>query len=105
MVKAVNLGGDADTIGAITGGLAGALYGYEAIPVRWKSFIDRKTRSVFKPAGRRRNKEQNGELRMEAIIKLSFADEKGINCAAIGYRPICPEEGKGEDCPLKEVGE
>lgn len=42
---------------------------------------------------------------MEAIIKLSFADEKGINCAAIGYRPICPEEGKGEDCPLKEVGE
>ena len=47
VVKAVNLGGDADTIGAITGGLAGALYGYEAIPVRWKSFIDRKTRSVL----------------------------------------------------------
>lgn len=35
VVKAVNLGGDADTIGAITGGLAGALYGYEAIPKRW----------------------------------------------------------------------
>lgn len=35
VVKAVNLGGDADTIGAITGGLAGALYGYEAIPERW----------------------------------------------------------------------
>lgn len=33
---AVNLGGDADTIGAITGGLAGALYGYKHIPDRWK---------------------------------------------------------------------
>lgn len=35
VVKAVNLGGDADTIGAITGGLAGAMYGFEAIPERW----------------------------------------------------------------------
>jgi len=35
VVKAVNLGGDADTIGAITGGLAGALYGYRSIPERW----------------------------------------------------------------------
>ena len=32
---AVNLGGDADTIGAITGGLAGALCGYNKIPERW----------------------------------------------------------------------
>ena len=35
LIKAVNLGGDADTIGAITGGLAGAYYGYDAIPQRW----------------------------------------------------------------------
>ena len=35
LVKAVNLGGDADTIGAITGGLLGALVGFEAIPERW----------------------------------------------------------------------
>ena len=40
VTKAVNLGGDADTIGAITGGLAGALYGYDAIPGRWLSQID-----------------------------------------------------------------
>lgn len=32
---AVNLGGDADTIGAITGGLAGAIYGATKIPLRW----------------------------------------------------------------------
>ena len=42
VIKAVNLGGDADTIGAITGGLAGALYGHEAIPERWKNRLDPK---------------------------------------------------------------
>ena len=39
LVKAVNLDGDADTIGAITGGLAGALYGFEAIPKRWTNHL------------------------------------------------------------------
>lgn len=32
---AANMGGDADTIAAICGGLAGAYYGFEAIPERW----------------------------------------------------------------------
>jgi ADP-ribosyl-[dinitrogen reductase] hydrolase len=32
LVTAVNLGGDADTVGAVTGQLAGALYGASAIP-------------------------------------------------------------------------
>lgn len=32
VLKAVNLGGDSDTIGAITGQLAGAYYGFESIP-------------------------------------------------------------------------
>ena len=40
VVEAVNRGGDADTIGAITGGLAGAYYGYEAIPKRWIAALD-----------------------------------------------------------------
>lgn len=35
IIGAVNHGGDADTIAAITGSLVGALYGYEAIPERW----------------------------------------------------------------------
>lgn len=35
VIEAANLGGDADTIAAITGGLAGALYGYDSIPKRW----------------------------------------------------------------------
>lgn len=47
VVMAANMGGDADTIGAITGGLAGALYGYEAIPLRWRTLIDANTKSVL----------------------------------------------------------
>ena len=34
--KAVNLGEDADTTGAIYGQLAGAYYGLEAIPAQWR---------------------------------------------------------------------
>ncbi len=36
---AVNLGDDADTTGAVYGQLAGALYGAEAIPERWRSLL------------------------------------------------------------------
>lgn len=35
ILAAVNLGDDADTVGAIAGQLAGAHYGYEAIPAEW----------------------------------------------------------------------
>lgn len=35
VLKAVNLGGDTDTIGAITGSLAGLYYGLEGIPKEW----------------------------------------------------------------------
>lgn len=35
VLKAVNLGGDTDTTGAVTGGLAGLLYGHKDIPNNW----------------------------------------------------------------------
>ena len=35
LLKAVNLGDDADSVGAVTGQLAGARYGYGAIPAEW----------------------------------------------------------------------
>lgn len=35
VLRAVNLGEDTDTTGAVTGGLAALLYGWEAIPRRW----------------------------------------------------------------------
>ncbi|MBP6978226.1 MAG: ADP-ribosylglycohydrolase family protein, partial [Bacteroidales bacterium] len=41
VLKAVNLGEDTDTTGAITGGLAGLLYGFDNIPVEWINKIAR----------------------------------------------------------------
>lgn len=35
VLKAVNLGGDTDTVAAIAGGLAGLYYGYDSIPDTW----------------------------------------------------------------------
>lgn len=40
IVMAVNAGGDADTIAAITGSLVGALYGFDAISQRWIDQLD-----------------------------------------------------------------
>jgi ADP-ribosyl-[dinitrogen reductase] hydrolase len=35
LITAVNQGGDADTVGALTGALAGAYWGVDSIPIRW----------------------------------------------------------------------
>lgn len=41
VLAAVNLGGDTDTTGAVVGGMAGWLYGREAIPVEWINALPR----------------------------------------------------------------
>ena len=42
VLKAVNLGNDTDTTGAVAGSLAGIYYGYEAIPEDWLKTIVRR---------------------------------------------------------------
>lgn len=42
VLKAVNLGGDTDTIAAIAGGWAGILYGYKSIPKAWRKQLKNK---------------------------------------------------------------
>ena len=42
LLKAVNLGDDSDTVGAIAGGLAGLYYGYAGIPQIWLEAIQRR---------------------------------------------------------------
>lgn len=39
VLKAVNFGEDTDTVAAIAGGLAGALYGYDDIPPEWRDVL------------------------------------------------------------------
>jgi ADP-ribosyl-[dinitrogen reductase] hydrolase len=40
LIAVVNQGGDADTTGAIAGAIAGAYYGPEEIPARWRKRLD-----------------------------------------------------------------
>lgn len=42
VLQAVNLGGDTDTIAAIAGSLAGALYGFDSIPKEWLNILKKK---------------------------------------------------------------
>lgn len=41
-LKVVNLGDDADTVGAVYGGLAGSFYGVEEVPGEWIEGLKRK---------------------------------------------------------------
>jgi ADP-ribosyl-[dinitrogen reductase] hydrolase len=40
ILSAINLGGDADTVGACCGALAGAFWGLEDIPKRWRRDLE-----------------------------------------------------------------
>lgn len=42
ILKAVNLGGDTDTVAAIAGRLGGAFYGVEQIPQNWLDVLKKK---------------------------------------------------------------
>lgn len=63
LILAVNLGGDADTIGAVTGQLAGALYGRSGIPDRWlakmawREHIEERTLALLKAGDAARQRE------------------------------------------------
>jgi ADP-ribosyl-[dinitrogen reductase] hydrolase len=48
LIAAIDLGGDADTVAAVTGGLAGAIHGIQAIPSRWTTYLHG---SVTRPDG------------------------------------------------------
>jgi len=52
LVDVANRGGDADTTGAIAGMLAGALYGLDAIPMRWRKALDPKIREACRAQAR-----------------------------------------------------
>ncbi len=44
VVRAANLGDDADTVAAVCGALAGAFYGYASIPSRWRNQLRHESR-------------------------------------------------------------
>ena len=55
VLKAVNLGEDTDTVGAVAGGLAGLYYGLEEIPEEWLNFLPKKEWIIELASKMRRN--------------------------------------------------
>ena len=64
LVLAVNLAGDSDTVGAVTGQLAGALWGKSGIPARWLEGLKWRERI---------------EERAEALLTAGRATQRGVN--------------------------
>lgn len=48
LILAVNLADDSDTVGAVTGQLAGAIYGYDTIPERWLKKLPREWSAIVR---------------------------------------------------------
>ncbi|MBR5595871.1 MAG: ADP-ribosylglycohydrolase family protein [Lachnospiraceae bacterium] len=72
LLKAVNLGDDTDTVGAVAGGLAGLYYGYESVPGAWKEVIIKGNEIVelCKMAGEEFGALSNLEKKREEYEKL-----------------------------------
>lgn len=67
VLRAVNLGLDTDTTGAVTGGLAGIIHGFEAIPARWISALP---------------KRESLMLLFEAFLDSFLVDERKLQAQA-----------------------
>lgn len=62
MRAVIDLGGDTDTVAAVAGAVAGALYGAQRIPIRWTTYVHG---SLRMPDGSQR------EYRMQDLIDVS----------------------------------
>jgi len=54
VVSAINLGGDTDTVACVAGALAGSLYGIQAIPSRFTTYLNGHVDSPFNEKGDKR---------------------------------------------------
>lgn len=85
LVSAVNLGGDADTVGAVCGALAGAFYGERDIPARWLEALQNReilAGLATKMAMRQLEKIQNEETHVAATPKFEAPDAPNQNAVA-----------------------
>ena len=77
VVAAIDLGGDTDTVAAIAGAMAGALYGLQGIPVRWTTYV-------------------HGHLDTPHAGKVTYRGQDLINISrrllGLGDAPITPPE-------------
>ena len=85
VLKAVNLGDDTDTVGAITGSLAGIIYGYNDIPEEWISVLKKKE---YLEELVQKYIEVLNNLKRENVAKMWTNYPGSMNKAVIGENPM-----------------
>jgi ADP-ribosyl-[dinitrogen reductase] hydrolase len=86
VTAAVDLGDDADTVGCVTGALAGARYGVQAIPSRWSTYVHGR---IDGPDGRRRYTTADLQTLAARLLGVADAPETAPEPAA-GPTEIAP---------------
>lgn len=116
VVSAINLGGDADTVAAVTGALAGAVYGIQRIPSRWTTYVHG---SVLQPDGSMKTYHQHtlleiahallgkpprGLTQPEPVIAPTQIHEKGVfACNMLGAALADTEMGIISLCRMEDM--
>ncbi len=102
-LKAVNLGDDTDTVGAIAGGLAGLFYGYDEIPEDWLNVIKRREwiDEICQKAAKRFDSSKNFSI-------WTLMNSKGEKITASESKDHIMEkkavyEAQGIECSLSEL--
>lgn len=110
VLKAVNLGGDADTNAAVAGALAGVIYGKESIPTEWldallnktllDSVADRFTRKLFGDTAAKtlidRFEGPFAFLSMKAPSPITLDGNRYPDIGSAFFALSVPEEYRGE---------
>ncbi len=91
VLKAVNLGDDTDTIGALTGALAGLVYGYNSIPNEW---IDVLKQKAYLTSLVDRFNEVIDEIKKKEIVNIWQNGLGDINKLLNGENPLPKKDKK-----------
>jgi ADP-ribosyl-[dinitrogen reductase] hydrolase len=123
VTTAVNLGHDADTVAAVTGAIAGALYGIQQIPSRWTTYVNGSVRqpdgtikkytigTLLDTAHRLLGLPPKRETPLESVIKPTMLHDAGIFASnmtgapsadsSMGVISLCRTYGRLEHLPYR----
>ena len=100
MLLAANLADDADTVAAVTGQLAGALYGLNAIPDHWRERVAWKDRLWQRRGGCCRNPLPTGRSwvgsRSTALDPVANTDSKLLILWSVSKGRVLAQDGNKE---------
>lgn len=116
IVAAVNLGDDADTVAAVTGAIAGALYGMQNIPARWVTYLHG---HVVQPGGESKTyyqydlialahklvgKTERSKTQHETPVAPTVVHDLGVRASnALGAKLASPEMAIVSLCRMEDM--